>query len=228
MNPNLEYVFNEEIIEYDMQDAGFNLIKQYQLLPPDMIRKLEMLDKGTERHIAVGKLQRDDKTFSNALLAKFAEMRELFIGMNKIDSSDIIRVKKDAIYTIGRQRRVKFGRIVFAEKNVYSSYLRFSSIHNLELYSSIVKTDVKGMNESAINRHRIYMIEFIRQMIQGIEVKDPAVKRKFMRFISEYKSGELDEGYYLEFNNLSRNLNAAFNYQNVLIPICQIIMKEVN
>ena len=33
LNPNIEYLFGDEIIDYDMKDAGFNLIKQYRLLP---------------------------------------------------------------------------------------------------------------------------------------------------------------------------------------------------
>lgn len=227
LNPNIDYLFNSEIIEYDMKDAGFTLIKQYGLLPDEKIRELEKLERGVERHIAVGKLQRDDKEFSNALLNKFAEMRELFMAMNKIESDDIISVKKDAIYTIGRKKRVQFGKVMFAEKNVYSSYVRFPAIHNLELYYSDSQTDIKGMSESAVNRHRLYMVYFLRQMISGIESKDPAIKRKFMRFVMDYKAHTLDDGYYLEFNNLSRNIDPGFNYMRVIIPISQIIMREV-
>ena len=38
---------------------------------------------------------------------------------------------------------------------------------------------------------------------------------------------KLDDEYYVEFNNLSRDLNPIFNYQNILLPMCQIILKEI-
>ena len=61
-----------------------------------------------------------------------------------------------------------------------------------------------------------------------IEGKDRQTRRFLMRFIDQYKARELDEGYYLEFNNLSRDINPVFNYQNVLIPLVQIVMKEID
>ena len=39
-NPNIQYLFDEEIIEYDIRDAGFSLIRQYKLLSPDKIQEL--------------------------------------------------------------------------------------------------------------------------------------------------------------------------------------------
>ena len=29
LNPNIEYLFDSEIIEYDMSDAGFSLVKEF-------------------------------------------------------------------------------------------------------------------------------------------------------------------------------------------------------
>lgn len=227
MNPNIEYLFNEDIIEYDMTDAGFSLVKQYQLLPPETIKSLELLPKGLERHIAIGKIQGIDKEFNRALLDKFAEIREVFIKTNKLSDDSIISVKKDAIFTIGECKRVKFGTITFSRKNMYSSYIRFPNIQNLEIYYSDRKMDIKGMNDSSVNRHRLFMYDFLRRLIPLIESRDSKVRRDLMRFIERYKSHDLDEEYYVEFNNLSRDMNPIFNYQNILVPLVQIILKEV-
>ncbi len=228
MNPNIQYLFNEEIIEHDMRDAGFSLIKQYKLLPPEKIRELEALGKGDARHIAVGKLQGTDREFSKALSDKFAEMREIFIRMNELTDDRIVSVKKDAIYTIGQCKRLKFGGVVFAQKNTYTSYIRFDSIQNLEIYYSDEKVDVKGMGDQAVNRHRLYMLEFLQEMIKMIERKDRKAKRVMMKFVDEYKAHVLDEGYYLGFNNLSRAVNPLFNYQNIIVPLVQIITREID
>lgn len=228
LNPNIEYLFNDDIIEYDIHDAGFSLIQQYQLLPPEKIKELERIPKGIQRHIQVGVLQRDDKEFSKRLTDKFTEVRALFMMMNQLKDDSIISVKKDAIYTIGKVKRTTFGKVKFMEKNHYSSYIRFPDITNLELYYGENGIDVKGMGDAAVNRHRLYMLEFLRKSIKSIEEQDSSVKRKFMRFFNQYKFDELDEEFYIEFNNISRDQNKLFNYTNLLIPLLKIIMREVN
>lgn len=228
LNPNIEYLFNDDIIEYDIHDAGFSLIQQYQLLPPEKIKELERIPRGIQRHIQVGVLQRDDKEFSKKLTEKFTEVRALFMMMNQLKDDSIISVKKDAIYTIGKVKRTTFGKVKFMEKNHYSSYIRFPDISNLELYYGENGIDVKGMGDAAVNRHRLYMLEFLRKSIKSIEEQDSSVKRKFMRFFNQYKFDELDEEFYIEFNNVSRDQNKLFNYANLLIPLLKIIMREVN
>ena len=65
-------------------------------------------------------------------------------------------------------------------------------------------------------------------LLRLIEDQDTSVRRKFMRFLNQYKAGELEEEYYIEFNNLSREPNKLFNYQNILLPLLKIILREVN
>ena len=226
LNPNIQYLFDEEIIEYDMKDAGFNIIKQFKLLSDEKIRELEKMGKGFDRHKAIGILQKD-KEFSIKLLDKFAEMRSLFVGYNNLTDNNIIAVKKDAIFTIGECKKLKFGKIEFAPKNRYSSYIRFEENKNLEIYYSKDATDIKGMSESSINRHRIYTVQFLREIISKLEDKNLSVRRELMNFIDSYKTMTMEEGYYLEFNNKSIDINPLYNYQKVLIPLVQIITKEM-
>jgi len=226
LNPYIQYLFDDEIIEYDMKDAGFNIIKQFKLLPSEKIIELEKMGKGFDRHKAIGILQRD-REFSTRLLDKFAEMRGLFVGYNNLGDNNIIAVKKDAIFTIGECKKTKFGGIEFAQKNKYSSYIRFEDNHNIEIYYSNELTDVKGMSESSLNRHRFYILQFLREVIAKLEDKNSSVRRDLIKFIMDYKSMTLDETYYLEFNNKSTDINPVYNYQKVLIPLVQIIEKEL-
>lgn len=228
LNPNIEYLFGDDIIEYDIRDAGFNIIKHYRLLPDDKISELELMGKGIKRHIEIGKIQGSNKEFSNRLLEKFTEVRSIFLSTNNITDDNIISVKKDAIYTIGRCNRLKFGNIEFVPKNSYTSYIRFSSINNLEIYYSSDTMDIKGMGDHAINRHRLYMFDFIRSTISMIENNESRAKRNIIKFINDYKQQNLDEEYYVEFNNMSRDLNPVFNYKNIIIPLVKIILKEIN
>ena len=228
LNPNIEYLFNADIVEYDMKDGGFSLIKQFDLLPNDKIRDLERIDKGIARHIEIGKLQRDDKEFSKALNNKFAEVRKIFITMNGIVDNDIISVKKDAIFTTKHCRYVNFDKVHFANKHHYTSYIRFPNINNIEIYYGDNNIDIKGMSDLAANCHRLYLIEFLKRVINMIENKDARLKRYLYNFISNYKFNKLEsETFYLEFNNKSRDYDVLYNYKNLLIPIIQIVQREV-
>lgn len=227
-NPNIEYLFNNEIIEYDLKDAGFNIIKEYKLLPVSEINRLESLCKGFNRHKEIGLLQRNDKEFSQKLLDKFTHIRELFIESNKLNDSNIISVKKDAFFIIGSVNNSKFGNLEFRSKNNYSSYLRFPSIQNLEIYYNNYDPSFKGIGDNAINKHRLYLYTFILDTIKMIENNSSSLKRKMIKFISDYKYNLLDEEFYLEFNNRSNDLDKLFNYKNLIIPLVQMIQKEVN
>jgi len=226
LNPDIEYIFGDEIIEYDIRDAGFNLIRQYKLLPEEKIKELLYMEK-MERHITIGKIQGADKDFSDVLMNKFAEIRSIFINTNKIRDNDIISVKKDALFIIGEQQRTKFGMVEFRDKNRYSSYIRFPNIRDLEIYYGEDNFDIKGMGDSAISRHRLYMIEFLRNIISMLENSDIRIKRYLKKFIDNYKFHNLDEEYYLEFNSKSTDINYLFNYQNIILPITQIVIKLI-
>lgn len=227
LNPQIEYLFNQEIYEYDMADAGFSLIKQFRLLPEEKIRELQSLEKGLPRNIAVGLLQRDDKAFSKALSDKFISMRAWFLQQNQLDHNRIISVKKDAIYTIGVCSKTTLGQVQFRKKHVYSSYLRFAQIQNLELYYNQDGIDVKGMSDVSVNRHRLYWIQFLRTYFNLIESRDPKIKRIMKRFIDNYKFDELEEEFYMEFNNRSREVDKIGNYTRLILPLIQITLREV-
>jgi len=226
LNPRIEYLFNDDIIEYDISDAGFSIIKEFGLLPIEKIQELEMLPKGMDRHIAIGNLQRDDRVLSKALSDKFAEVRRVFIMANRLSVDQVISVKKDAFFTIGECDRTRFGKVKFNPKNRYSSYLRLTSAGNIEIYYNDNAMDFKQIGERAINRHRLYMYQFLQKYIQFMESKDRMIKKWLMEFIGEYKNGLLDEGYYLEFNALSKVINKPYNFNHIIVPLTQIVLKE--
>lgn len=226
-NPNIEFLFNSLIYEYDMKDAGFSIIKSYNLLDIDMIKKLSELDKKV-RTIEIGKLMGQNKEFSNRLTSQFGEIRKFFIDSNYITDNDLISVKKDALFCTKECNQLKFGSIEFRIKNKYSSYIRFPYNNNLEIYyNDGGQIDVKGINDFNLDKHRLFMLDFIYKCINYLESKNPIIKRFIIKFINDYKSLKLDQAYYLEFNNLSQNINPLFNYQKIIIPMIQIIIKEL-
>lgn len=226
-NPNIQYLFGEDIREYDIRDAGFSLIKEFKLLPSKTIDELSRINKGIERHIVIGKIQRDDPSFSDRLSKAFRDVRYAFINTNHIPDDKIISVKKDALFVIDEVERTKFGQVEFVVKNRYSSYMRFTNIQNLEIYYSKEKTDYKQINDHCIARHKIYTAEFLNKFISMMEWKDSRVRRFIMTHLMKYKSMHLEEEYYLEFNNKSLAIDPLYNYREILIPLVLLVQKEI-
>ena len=119
LNKDIDYLFNCEIREYDMQEAGFNLCKEFKLLPDKTIQYLNTLDKN-QRHIQIGVYQKN-KEFANKLKEAFILARKRFFEANELDDTDILAIKKDAIFVIKKncinQKLSEF--INFRPKNQY-------------------------------------------------------------------------------------------------------------
>lgn len=225
LNPDIEYLFDHPIYEYDMKNAGFSIINEFHLLSQDIIRDLSKMEK-MKQTIEIGKLQRDDKEFSKRLLEKFAYCRKIFLMENDIQDDEIISVKKDAFFITNKCFKTKFGMIQFRIKNEYSSYLRLVENHNIELYYNDETLDIKGIGESGIYKHKLYMIAFINDMMGKLETHDSGVKRYLKSFIRRYKSNLLDEAYYLEFNNKSMEIDPYYNWIHVVTPFVKLITMQ--
>ena len=189
INSNIPFIFNDEIIEYDMKEAGFSLTKEYKLLDEDLIKKLSKYKK-ERRTIELGLIQRNNEEYRNSLKQAFAEARSKFFIANNIDITDLISIKKDAIFTKKLCRHNEFGRyIIFRPKNYYTSYIQLGN--RLECYYNPNKLDIKGIGEDNTKLHEEYMIKFIKSFIRKMETEKPEVVIDFTkRFITQYKRKE--------------------------------------
>lgn len=216
INPDFHLISNADIIEYDMRDAGFSLIKKYRMLPEKTIEELDKLgkrvnpiDKKYYKHLKderIGKLQRGDKALADKLKIAFEMERERFIKTNRLDESNIISIKKDAFFLFVKDKNIN-GKmddfIEFRKKNVYTSYFH---VDKLEIYYNHDKvTDIKGLGEETMKLHEKYMISFINKILYELESGDKnTVLFSLRRFIDQYKGKKLENGYYREMNAQSK------------------------
>ena len=241
INQNIPYLFNQEIIEYDMKEAGFSLTKEFQLLDKKIIEKLEKYKKD-KRKVELGKIQRDDKDYRDNLKQAFAYARKLFIESNDLEDHDIISIKKDALFIHKKCKNQQFGNhIIFRPKNIYTSYIQLPK--KMEFYYNYEKLDVKGMNDENIALHEDYMIKFIKSFFLKMETESEEDVIKFTRrFIDKYKRKELEVGYYRTFDYRSiievtteddvlykdywedkkEDIDISYNYMNILLKLIQI------
>jgi hypothetical protein len=241
-----DYIISKKIFEYDITQAGWNLCKYYELLPESKLKILSKMSK-TEKHIQIGKYERDDREFNKNLTKSFSNIRKLFIEENDIDDSNILAIRKDAIFIIGKKcNNLKFGNVEFVLKNVYSSYHKFN---NIELYYNCKKNilDVKGINNNVLYLHENFM-NFLKHSFKLLEYNN---KDQFIKFIKnftyDYKLKNLDVSFYREFNprsvyniknpklnsrvfsfglthidkNLLDEVDISYNYMRYILPIIQ-------
>lgn len=241
VNPNIPFLFNTEIIEYDMRNGGFSITKEFGLLPEEKIKELDKMNK-EERKVALGKIQRSNPSYKEATKVGFRDARQLFFELNELEDSDIISVKKDAIFTTKHVKTTKVGKYIeFRPKNWYTSYIQLRK--NLELYYNPNQIDVKGIRDDLLKYHENYLLKTIKMFFHKMETEDHVTVIEYMkRFIDKYKRRELEAGYYRQFDNKSElvflegrseeylenyddikaDLDITYNYFEVLLKLIQI------
>ena len=242
LNKNIEYIISNEIIEYDMKSAGFNIIKKFKLLDEKKIAHLESLPKD-RRQITIGLYQRSNKDFAEELKSKFVEMRKMFFEANELSDDLVLSIKKDAIITTQRCYNVRFDNVEFAEKHVYTSYYYLSKF---ELYVGPDGIDLKGISDDKLKYHKDYMLDFLFRFLKLVEVgSQRQIISNLTQFANYYKSKGLDVGYYRELNadslfKLNKtfigdlvgvqdvdsvdNIDISFNYMKFIVPLIRLLV----
>lgn len=247
LNKNIEYLINTEIIEYDIKSAGYNIIRHYKLMENDDISKMEKMNK-KRRQIFIGKKIRKDKKLSKRISECFVDIRKQFFDENKLTDTDILSIKKDAIYTLRRCRVLKFGDVEFVDKNIYTSYYYLNKKEFY--YNSFTETlDVKGISDEMLEYHREFILDFLSKLFKAFEISDQKYIIRVLRdFMFHYKNKDLPVGYYRELNadsyysimeemvtgrvllkdvdedDINNTLDIGYNYILYLLPIMRILI----
>lgn len=197
---DIDYIINANIYEYDMKNAGLNLIKYYELLDSQTIEYLEAMPKHA-RTIQIGQMMRDNKTLNRDLSESFSKMRKKFFVANNIKEHQILSIKKDAIFLVNKAcEETKFKNVEFVLKNRYTSFHRFS---NIEFYyrNRGKVLDVKGIREEKLESHKDYMCKFLKDIFNLLETSsNDRIISKLKQFSKFYKSRSLEFQYYRELN----------------------------
>ena len=234
-----------DIVEYDMRRAGLSIIKEDKLLPPEVIHRLETLEKKkSDREI--GLMERTNTVLKEGKKAGFKKYRQLFGEENGLTDDDILSVKKDAIFVKKFCYNTHFGDYIeFAEKNAYQAFLLLGK---LEIYWSESTIDVKGINDELLILHKDCISKVIWKFIGYLTRYDyDGARRYIVKVMDDYKKRLLPVGYYREFNQYSKficyldgesepssltdvgdlmipNLIIGYNYLNVFVPLLNLVI----
>lgn len=203
----VSYLVGNYIREYDISKANINILLYKGLIDKQTYDRFYVMPK-KERAIKIGLMLRDNQELNMALTAGFAEMRNLFFIENDVQDYEVLAVKKDAIFLIGKQApHTRFGNVEFKCKNVYTSFYRLAGVeyyYYLDTINQVEKLDVKGISDNVLAYHEPYMLDFLRYIffsIQTGQIQD--VIKDIQQFSADMTSGKLDMGYYRELNNRS-------------------------
>jgi len=242
LNKNIAYLVSNEIVEYDIKSAGFNIMKRYKLLEDYKISYLERLNK-KQRQIQIGLYIKNDKELGKTLNEKFVEVRRWFFEQNNIQDDDVLSIKKDAIITLKRCLNTQLDNLEFIEKNIYTSYYY---LNNMEFYYNRDNIHVKGISDELLELHKEYMLDFLHDFFKMNEIsKRKKVVELLNDFAFYYKDRKLEMGYYRELNkqslfrlrdNLFNNtlgikdvgdiskIDIGYNYFNYVVPLISILI----
>ena len=196
-NRDYPFIYNNEIIEWDIKSANTSLISYYNLQPEKIIQKLASMAK-SQREIAVGKLMRKDKEFSKNLEESFNKIIQEFMDANELSWDDIVSVKKDAVFVKNHKiTHSEFGAVHFIPKNQYKHVLL---LPKYEIYISDSVTDVKGIPNDKLPLHEDGMLDFIRTTMESASEMNH-LQSFFKEYVTAYKRKELEFDAYREFNS---------------------------
>lgn len=158
---DLKYIKNTSIIEYDMSNAGINILFNKGFLKQDMVDHLNKMNKLT-KNITVGKMLQKNPEWNKVMMEEFIKIRKYFMEINNLTDDDILSIKKDAMFIINKKPKnlVLSENYIFREKGTYDTYL---NLKNKEFYVNIYegKFDVKGFSKEALEVQEDHFINFI-------------------------------------------------------------------
>lgn len=235
-----------DIVEYDMKEAGFSIIKERNLLPQETIEELNKIADKKARQRKIGLLQRgiENKHFREELARGFKEYRLWFGEANGLDDIDILAIKKDAIFVKKFCYNTECGNhIRFVEKNVYTAFMQFGSF---EFYLKENGLDVKGLLNDNLELHQKGMLLIIHRVMKLLsQYEDIAAIKYVVKVMNDYKTYQLPVECYREFNSVNGyrlwqndqesvvkdvgesykyNLIIDYNYINILVPLLNLVM----
>lgn len=228
------------IREYDMSEAGYSLLREFNYLSEEQSNILNSLPTKMDRTIMIGKFLKNNKVLSENLMNAFTIARKSFIENNNLDDNDILEIKKDALFVINKIcKELEFGKYInFKMKNKYTSYYNLGKI-KIYYNSSNNKIDIKGYNQYNP------LFNYLIPIFKAYEFNRNILFKLLKNLRTDYINRKLPIECYREINSLSlyntsykicKNtiysdnpldiniLDISYNYMNIIYPIIKILI----
>lgn len=184
------YLSNIFIYELDIQKANISVLYTKGVISKEVYDKLWNAERMT-RQVFIGKLQKDPR-ITTILQAGIAEAKQALFEANQLQPEEILAIKNDAVYIIGRCPAIRdFGNIHFIPKHVYTGYYRLPHLELYYFYNSVDQTeylDVKGIADDKLPLHSAFFLQFLKDLFctvqtQGVEIAIRLLKLYYNQYI---------------------------------------------
>lgn len=216
INPNLPYIVDHSIGEYDIKSGNVSIMRCFKdrFSPPlkdDQIDQIASLDKNA-RVVRVGNMMREIPKFSETLERGFNEVIRIFCEENHLDMSDstedVVSIKRDAVFVVDKPilNDCILQHCHFVKKNEYDGYIHIPGYEfYINSHEGIV--DVKGLQDTLLEFHKDGIIRFILDLYHECKVTNVnryRVSKWLEDFCDAYLSRELPFEYYRQFDSNSK------------------------
>ncbi len=201
MNPDIEYAFRQNIVEYDMQSASLSVSRRFHLLSDQWLDQLERMPKAT-RTKQIGLHQLHDKQFSDDMINGVLQTRKEFIETNNLNDENIVTLHSDALMFIQKHPiKDNIEGVQFIQKNAWSSYIRYSRV---EMFYHDGMIDYKGIPSQMLMQHTLGIHQYLLNVFNLIEDDNQDIYTYLSRFQKLYLQDKLPEYYYIPFGNTGK------------------------
>lgn len=219
-NPDIQYMFNEHICEYDMRSASLSISKRFQLLDNDLLEQLNLMRK-EDRVVRIGLIQKENKGFSESLLSGIRLIRKKFIMENNLTENDIIALHSDAVFMKTKRKVVTdIEGVHFAKKGEWSSFIRYK---NIDMYYANDCIKYQNINKDLLMEQTLGMNLHLRKFFQMMEDCDDEVFAYLSKFQKQYLQDKLPQQYYSAFGRIGEY--KSYNLQ-LLAYLATIAIEE--
>lgn len=199
LNKDIAYLRNNIIREYDMVNAGINILRHNNIFTQEEYDRLNSMDK-LEKNILVGKFLKNNPDISDALMNEFINIRKELFERNEITDDDVLSIKKDAIFVINKKMNdLQLNEFYqFQEKNKYIGYM---NIDNKEFYYDMTKRhlDIKGFSKHIKEFHSNYLFKELEELMYlDLSNEKNMVFEKLIQLKYSFVTKELPKEYYYD------------------------------
>lgn len=247
IRPKLDF-YRSSIYEYDIDAAGYSILKKIGALSSEEINFLEKESK-INRNIYIGNLMKEDSRLIDDVEKGLLQALNKFLLINNVKKTDILSVKRDSVFILKKASslQIKDG-ISFKLAHKYSGFINLAD--NIEAYYSfnfsgyISELDVKGISDKKINDHKYGILNLIKYLLEKIHSKKQAsqllssfdkIKKNYLNLVYSvefYRELNKKSYYRLKDTMLNKSflvkdlseenkdkLDIAYNYKHILLPI---------
>lgn len=220
-NPNIQFMFHANIVEYDMKAMSVSISERYNLLDKSIIERLKRLPK-EQRTREVGLLQRDDKNYSERLIQCELETRRKFLEANNLDESNVVCLHSDAcIFNSMKKITNVIEGVEFKHANTWSAYMRFKGI---EMFYDGEVLEYKGVAKDLLNQHTLGIHRYLCEVFNKLENYDDSVVDFVTRFQAKYLQDRLPNYYYIPFGRMG---DYKMSNLELFAFVANVVMKEI-